>query len=122
MKVLKDSYTGEEAVEYYTSTIPGINEPRGLYKERELSLTSAEYRADREIDGRFSISRVAQPCRQLPSYPLCSVANELWARCMLEWLVIHDRVLLRILDNFMENPDAYFDCVELAMRETMPNG
>lgn len=115
---LRDSYTGEVVSEYYTSAITGINEPKGLFKERVYG-SSASYRADKQEDGSFAVSRCAQAARELPAYPLCSVQDESWAYRILDWLVEHDHVMLRAIEHMADDFDAFFLCIEQAMQETI---
>lgn len=117
---LRDSYTGEVVSDYYTSAITGINEPKDLYREKVWG-SSASYRADKQEDGSFSITRCAQAARELPAYPLCSVADERWAHRILDWLVIHDALMLNAIEQMDKNfdLDTFFMCVEQAMQETI---
>ena len=119
-RVLKDSYTGEVASEYYTSIISGINDPKGLYKEKSIG-SSASYRADKQEDGTFSISRCPQSARELPGYPLCSVADEAWAHRILDWFVRHDGSMLVAIDYMTTKADfdSFFTAIEQGMRETI---
>lgn len=119
-RILRDSYTGEVASEYYTSDITGINEPKGLYKEK-FQGSSASYRADKQPDGTFAVSRCPQAVRELPGYPLCSVADESWAYRILNWFVQHDGVMLKAIDYMTTSADfdTFFTAVEQAMKETI---
>lgn len=114
---MRDSYTGEVYAEYYVSRIKGINEPKGLFKEREEEMgSSASYRADEQPDGTYQVSRCAH--RGQPQMELCSVDSEAWAVRLLDWLVLHDRVMRKSLDLFMQDPEMFFNCVEQGMKET----
>lgn len=123
-RALKDSYTGEVASEYYTSIISGINDPKGLYKDK-FAGSSASYRADKQSDGSFAISRCPQVARELPGYPLCSVADKSWANRILDWFVRHDGSMLVAIDRMTGVRDAesdfdtFFLAIEQAMRETI---
>lgn len=117
---LRDSYTGEVVSEYYTSAITGINEPKGLFQEKVWG-SSASYRADKQEDGSFAVSRCPQPSRGLPAYPLCSVTDESWAYRILEWFVRHDGVMITALDFMDKNLDfdTFFIAIEQGMKETI---
>lgn len=117
-RALRDSYTGEVVSEYYTSRISGINEPRGLYKEQTFG-SSASYRADKQDDGTFAIGRCPQIARELPGYPLCSVADEVWANRILDWFVANDHIMLRAIEHLADNFEPFFNCIERAMQETI---
>ena len=119
-RAFKDSYTGEVSSEYYTSIISGINEPKGLYKEK-FQGSSASYRADKQEDGTFAVSRCPQAARELPGYPLCSVADESWANRILDWFVRHDGSMLVAIDYMTTKADfdSFFTAIEQGMRETI---
>lgn len=117
-RTLKDSYTGEVVSEYYTSAITGIREPKGLFKDQVYG-SSASYRADKQEDGTFAIARCSQAARELPGYPLCSVADEVWANKILDWFVANDHIMLRAIEHLEENFEPFFNCIERAMQETI---
>ncbi len=116
---LRDSYTGEVVSEYYTSAITGIREPKGLYKEKFYG-SSASYRADKQPDGSFAVSRCAQAVQELPAYPLCSVNDENWANRILDWFVAQDQAMFHAIQLMNEGEfDPFFACIERAMQETI---